>query len=217
MEERAIRFKQFFDTVVVDTSVRALADQFVAHNIAQGNSHTTITTRKTHVQQFAKFCEEVGLPDVSMLTNQFIDQYFLEYGKTHSEGTVNTDKRILKAFLTWIQDYKEVPMRCNPGIIKSKKMKYRVPKAIDVETIRLVIKMCRNEQDKMIIAMLIETGIRASEMCKIRVMDVYGEEIVTIKDLLGHEYITTTQQYLRLTNKQRKESYDKALGGSFYS
>lgn len=44
-----------------------------------------------------------------------------------------------------------------------------------------------------------------------------GCDIMTIKDLLGHEYVTTTQQYLRLTDNQRKKNYDKHFGRTFYA
>ncbi len=44
-----------------------------------------------------------------------------------------------------------------------------------------------------------------------------GCDIVTIKELMGHEDINTTMQYLRVTNKFVKDSYKKHFGASYLS
>lgn len=302
---RLEQFKKLIQTDRKPASIKVLADEFIQYNKDIENSPATTKTRKTHVEQFATFCLNVGLEDITFLTNQFIDQYFVEYRKSHSEGTTNTGKRILRVFLNWVQTYKEIPVRFNADFIHSKKMKYKTPKAIDPNIIRQVISTAE-EQNKLIISLLIETGIRVSELASIKVSDIHDQEIdihgkgavdrtieltnrlslavmtyitryclyptnylftnraqfaglpmkaktiwrrvkaefakydvpatphmlrhsfainllqngcdiMTIKDLLGHEYITTTQQYLRLTDMQRKENYNKHIGKSFYS
>lgn len=302
---RLEQFKRLIQTDQQPASIRLLADEFIQYNRDIENSPATTKTRKTHVEQFAKFCEAVGLTDISFITNQFIDQYFVEYRKTHSEGTTNTDKRILKVFLSWVQTYKELPVRFHPELIHSKKMKYKTPKAIDMGAMRQVIATA-SEQDKLIFCVLVETGVRVSELAHIQVGDIHeqfidihgkgsvdrtvtmtkalasvvsayiirnclyptnylftnrkhsvglrmtadtiwrkvkkafaeygimatphmlrhtfainllqnGCDIMTIKDLLGHEYLTTTQQYLRLTDNQRKDNYNQHIGKSFYS
>lgn len=303
--DNLLRFKRLLQTDKQAVSIHGLAEEFIQYNRDIDNSPATIKTRKSHVEQFARFCGVVGVHDISFVTNQFIDQYFVEYRKTHSEGTTNTGKRILKVFLSWIQDYKEISVRYNPSLIKSKKIKYKTPQAIDVEDVARAIAHA-GEQDKMVICLLVETGMRPIELSRIKVgdfhdryIDIHGKgnvdrtvtmtdtlaailssyiskrklpkdsflftnethfrgrpldpktiwrrvtvafdrcgvkatprnmrhtfavnllmngcDVMTIKDLLGHEYVTTTQQYLRLTDNQRQLNYDKHFGTSFYT
>jgi site-specific recombinase XerD len=42
-----------------------------------------------------------------------------------------------------------------------------------------------------------------------------GCDLVTIKELMGHEDINTTMQYLRVTNKFVKKEYKKHFGQSY--
>jgi len=304
-EERAVELLRLTGTKPT-TSIVHLVDMFLQHNEEEELSAATITTRKTHLNQLSSFCTALGLRDVSVLNNQFIDQYFVEYRHEHARSTTNTGKRIIKVFLTWVRDYKEVDLRAVPENIKSAKERYKIPKSVDRAIIEKVVSECPNHQDRLIISLFAESGIRNAELTKVRVSDIQGErvkihgkggmdrtvlitrdlsvallrfaidtgrepddylfhpdwqrwegssmstdtvyrrvvkrfneiagihatphqlrhsfaielltngcDIVTIKDLLGHEDINTTMVYLRLADSTRKNNYDKHIGKSF--
>lgn len=302
--EQRVRFLQLSSSGSISDTIDALVKLFILYNTEEELSPTTISTRKTHLSQFARFCAEVGVDDIQLLNNHFIDQYFVNYRETHGKATTNTGKKIMKVFLMWVRDYKEITLRIHPELIKSVKVRNKIPQAIDRATIAHVIKKCPILQDKLIIATFAESGVRISELIKIRVSDVRGDtlaiqgkgqidrivvitdrladelqefisdmrrtpdeylfqnirssygqqlskdtvwrhvkrwfrdladlemhphqlrhsfamnllengcDIVTIKELLGHEDINTTMIYLRTTNNFRSQNYKLHIGKS---
>lgn len=179
-----------------------LVDMFIQSNIDEELSPETIRTRKSHLKQFSFFCQSIGEYDMTIINNAFLEQYFIYYRhghqlmKSHGKSTTNTSKRIMKVFLTWLRDYKEMEIRANPENLKSTKDKHKNPKAIDSSIIKKVIDECTDYQDKLIISVFIETGIRISELVKIKTADIKGDTIeihgkgdidrtVTMTDLLA--------------------------------
>lgn len=286
-------------------SITMLCDLFIQHNKDEELSDETIKTRRTHLKQFSEFCLAAKVDDVGILSNQFLDRYFIHYRETHSRSTTNTGKRILKVFLIWVRDYKEIELRSIPETIHSAKEHDKKPKYIERSVIEEVARNCPKEQDRLIIAVFAETGVRISELINIKVSDVRGDEldivgkgavdrtvpitdeladclrryirkegrapedylfmntrhgyegrmtkdtvwrhvkkhfkdiagiemtvhqlrhsyainllqsgcdIVTIKELMGHEDINTTMVYLRVSNQQVKTAYKRYIGKSF--
>lgn len=173
-------------TVVIDELVAA----FLQHNANEELAKCTIDTRKCHLTQFVGFCNGVGVTDIQLLNNQFIDQYFVHFRESHGKSTTNTSKRIMKVFLSWVRDYKEVAIRIHPELIKSVKERDKKPKAIDRALIGHVIRNCPNEQDRLIITVFSETGVRISELISIKVSDIRGDCL----DIQGKGQIDRTVQ-----------------------
>lgn len=199
---------------VVDTpSIKSLVELFLQHNRDEELSSCTITTRKTHLTQFSKFCHGLKLNDIQLLNNQFLDQYFVHYRETHGQSTTNTGKRILKVFLLWVRDYKEIDIRAHPEAFKSIKVRDKKRKAISRETITQVIRNCPIEQDRLIIATFCETGVRISELIQIRVSDFHGDELDILGKGLTERTVTVTDYLagaLRLfitANNRRPDDY----------
>jgi integrase/recombinase XerD len=183
------QLRALLQPVMLNTAtIVELVDMFIQHNVDDELSTATIKTRRTHLKQFQEFCAQIDVYDVSLLTNQFIEQYFIEYRKTHSLGTTNTGKRILKVFLAWVRDYKEIDIRSIPETIKSAKVRDDKPKFIERDRIELVVKQCPVTRDRLIIATFAESGIRVSELVKIKVSDVRWDEI----DIFGKGGICRT-------------------------
>lgn len=164
-------------------TIAALVSLFIQHNIDDELSIDTINTRRSHLKQFTEFCDGIGVNDICLLNNHFIDQYFVKFRegydghKGHSKSTTNTSKRIMKVFLVWVRDYKEIDIRIHPELIKSVKERDKQPKAIDRNLIAQVVKECPDEQDRLIIAVFSETGVRISELVAIKVKDIHGDSI----------------------------------------
>lgn len=293
----------FAEQSVVTTTIVTLANEFILYNREIELSVATIKTRETHLKQFVSFCTSHNLTDVTLLTNIVLDKYSVHYRATHTISTTNTTKRILRAFLIWVRDYKELNLRVTPEHIRITKDRNKLPKSLSKDDIRYVLAHCTDYQDQLIIAVFAETGIRISELCSLRIEDIHGDEIeihgkglvdrtvqitshlanalkiftqgreghvfvnkkrygstpmrkdtvwrhvkkqfkeiagvdmhphqlrhtfaitlleagcdiVTIKELMGHEDINTTMQYLRVTNKFVKDSYKKHFGASYLS
>jgi len=293
--------RQLEHLLVPTTTIDSLAAEFIQYNRDIELSESTVKTRETHMKQFVAVCKEACITDVTIVNNLCIDRYFTQYRATHTVSTTNTSKRIMRAFLIWARDYKEINLRATPELIRITKDRNKLPQSIDKDIIRHVMNACDDQQDRLIIAVFIETGIRISELCALRIEDIRGDEIsiqgkglvdrtvqvtdrlaaalrlythdrtgyvfinkhqyagdpmrkdtvwrhvkkqfktiagidmhphqlrhtfaisllesgcdlVTIKELMGHEDINTTMQYLRVTNKFVKKEYKKHFGQSY--
>lgn len=167
-------------TISVAT-IRNLSEQFIRHGYeVEQHSKWTMRTRATHLKQFKMYCDSKKLYDPSFITLQLVDEYFVEYAKTHSQNTANTGRRILKAFLTWAKEYKEVDLRIDPSRIKLVKLRDATPQYIDRSVIENVIRCTKNNQDKLMIALAFEGGLRIGELVAVKVSDITGTAVHVI-------------------------------------
>lgn len=157
--------------------IRVLCEQFVDYgiNISQ-HSKWTMRTREVHLRQFAKFCEEVQIDDIRNVNMIVADAYFRQYSETHSKSTTNTSKRILKVFIAWLEEYKEIHLPVRASSIHSVKIVDLTPKALSTEIIAQVIYKAK-EQDSLLIATAFEAGLRIAELVNIKVDDIHETEI----------------------------------------
>lgn len=160
------------------TDISELVQQYLVYcHDVRNYAADTIKTKRTHLNQIVEYLLAQGLRDITSLNNYQIDSYFADYSKTHGKQTVNAGRRILKTFLRWATDYKELRIRAVPEAIKLVRVRDRTPKALDTLTIARVIAACEIEQDGLIIAVFYETGIRIGELVELRVMDVKWNKV----------------------------------------
>lgn len=164
-------------TLIADKTVTItdLIAQFVSYcTDVECLSKWTIRTRATHLKQFKQFCDCKKLFDPSFLTLPFMDDYFVEYTKTHSKNTANTGRRILKVFLAWVKAYKEMDLRFDEHRIKLVKLRDEAPRYIERSIIENAIRLARKPQDKILIALAFEGGLRIGELVSVKVSDIRG-------------------------------------------
>lgn len=156
----------------------SLAAQFIKHGYeSRGHAKDTMKTRQTHIKQFVQYCAFNQVSSVESINLLVIDNYFAEYQRTHAKSTANTGRRILKVFLNWLSEYKEIHVRIRPEAIRLVKEPDALPQAISRDIIRKVIVSSQNKQDKLIIAIFSEAGLRIGEMARLSVEDVHGSAI----------------------------------------
>ena len=161
----------------VTYAIGVLCEQFVNYgtNISQ-HSKWTMRTREVHLRQFSRFCDEVNINDIRNINMIVVDAYFRHYGETHSKSTTNTSKRILKVFIKWLEDYKDIQLPVRAVAIRSVKDIDQTPKALDTKIIAKVIYEAK-EQDSLLIATAFEAGLRIAELVGIKVQDINGTNI----------------------------------------
>lgn len=284
-------------------NIEILANQFIEY-CREHNASSTVPTRATHMKQFVEFCKAVDQTSIYDINNVLVDVFFGEYAKTHVVSTVNACRRTLKVFLGWLYQYKEMNLQASAEAIRFDREKKQQPRALPMEVIKLVVSRTKNEQDKFMIAIAVESGMRIGELERLKVSDIHGQairvygkgsvertvyiskslasniqeyvyeraksgiffkeqhwgrntampaktmrvrmqrlfldiasvhmtphqlrhtfalnllkqgcDIVTIKNLLGHEDIQTTMKYLRVDNKHLREQYEKYRGESVF-
>lgn len=159
-------------------NISVLVQSFIDHCIeSQMLAKSTMPTRKSHLKSFVSYCNMVGINEISQLNNIVVDSYFIEFTKTRSRSTANTGRRILKVFLNWLIEYKEMDSGARPDAIKLVKEAKKLPRCIDHSIIKYVVNHVENEQDSIMIALTFEAGLRIGELVKLRIDDISGDAV----------------------------------------
>jgi site-specific recombinase XerD len=173
----------------VPVSIHDLMVQYLyyAKNV-RGLADSTLKSRIIYLGQFYRYAEERELK-LDRITNSDLDFYFVQMsqrksihtGRQITTGTVNTSKRAIKAFLTWCDAYMEIPLKVRLGEIRESKRDDTYPKILTHKQITTVIKQTRNKQDKLIISVIYEAGLRIAELADMRIEHLRG----TTLDVVG--------------------------------
>jgi site-specific recombinase XerD len=157
---------------------------YYAENVKE-YAPTTLKQRRIYLEQFHSYLLETDT-DVCSLTNIDLDFYFISLakrchlkcpGKQISTGTVNTSKRSVKGFLSWCENYIELPLRVKLSEVKEREPKGRHPDILTHNEIMLVIKQTTSQQDKLMISVIYEAGLRISELGNMRIDHLRGRTL----------------------------------------
>lgn len=161
---------------------------------------STLKGRRAYLKQFYLFVQEEDV-DILSLTNQVLDKFFVELANSVSvhtkrpitTGTVNTCKRAVKAFLIWCMEYKELPLKVKIKEIREAKRIGKHPKLLTHKQIKMVISKTRNKQDKLMISVMYEAGLRISELTDMKIEHLRGKTLDVVGKGQKHRitFITT--------------------------
>ncbi len=140
-----------------------VTDNFRNRLFANGKSRNTVKMYGYIVDQyldFVKFQREA-------ITAENIEAFkeFLSIEKGYSKSTIYLYIRALQSFLSYIGME-------NLGHLKAPKRPQKVPNYLMNEEVSTIIASCRNLKERLIIKLLVYTGIRVSELCSIRIQDI---------------------------------------------
>lgn len=162
-------------------AIESLSGEYIQHGYEDLMlSKWTMTTRKTHMKQFVFFCTVNNLIDVTEVDNRAIDLYFREFTKSHNQSTANTARRILKSFFTWIESYKELPIKVHPDAIRLVKINNNAPCGVNRVDVLRAIQAAKHKQDALMIAVTFEAGLRISEVVSIKIKDISPQQIQVV-------------------------------------
>lgn len=167
-------------------TINSLINQYLyyAENV-RGMATSTLKGRGSYLRQFHEYLILHHVRDVSQITNMDLDIYFVELSKRVSvhtgrqltTGTVNTSKRAVKGFLTWCLTYLEMPLKVKIKEIRERRRDEDHPEILTHRQISRVIKKTRNRQDKLIISVMYEAGLRISEVADMKIEHLRGRTL----------------------------------------
>ncbi|MGO9030708.1 tyrosine-type recombinase/integrase [Mycobacterium sp.] len=138
-------------------------------------SPRTIVTYTSGVKSFLDFCERTGSPP--QLTKVGAQGWVVDLLDGGAQpATATTWLGALKRYATWLEEEGEIP--ANPLIgMRTPRVDRKVTNALTDEQIKALLHTCkgktlRNRRDEAILRLLIETGIRASELVDLQTADV---------------------------------------------
>lgn len=176
-------------------SIQELTLQYLHYaQKVRGFSPTTIQSKVVYLRQFATYMEISSVVSVTDITNQIIDDYYVLMGERLSMGTVNASKRIIRSFLRWCQEYKDIELKVKYSEIREIRVPDRNPNILQDKTIKDVIKRTKNNQDKLIISVMYEAGLRISEVANMKIEHLDGNTLHVVGKGSKHRitYVTPT-------------------------
>ena len=144
-----------------DTESEELLSAFINAKRVEGRSPNTIARYEYIIKRTHK---AINVPTRSISVFHLRKYFADEKARGVSDSTLDGSRQVLSAYFGWLQ--KEGLISNNPtvniGAIKSQK-KIRKPfSAVDIERLK---ESCTSDRDKAIIALLLSTGCRISEVC----------------------------------------------------
>lgn len=145
-------------------------EAFLMDRKARGYSSGTIYFYRMKLQLFINFCNIQQLNEIQQITPVFIRSYLLNLENScHNPGGIHACFRALKTFLKWYAIENDLLDWDNP--IDKVKVKNPINQPLDpvnIESVKVILETCRQSftdiRDRVIILMLLDTGIRISEL-----------------------------------------------------
>lgn len=151
-------------------------------------SPSTLKSRRVYLNYFKNWMVVSGVQSVEDITNILIDEYHAEFklkknrqGGINSIGTVNESIKIICVFLKWCSNYHDLKLTVKVSEIRPLKAHDTRKRQLTFAEIYDVVHACSNRQDKLMIALCFEAGLRIDELRNVQYEDFRG----TTLDVIG--------------------------------
>ena len=139
---------------------------------ASKHSKRTLEHYKTQLTPFLSWLEQNGVSDLSLIRPNHIRQYLIECSdRGLSEHSINTAARAIRAFLNFCVREEWLIKSPMNGVVMPKLPKL-MPTILTKEQVKKLIAGAESERDKAIVLVLLDTGMRASELCSLCGRDI---------------------------------------------
>lgn len=143
----------------------------------ENNERQAASTVKNKGCLLSKFVKSIDCVDIRELTIYDVDAYLQERAKVLKTESINTERSVLRTYFAYIQRYLQIPMKFDYEVVKYVRSEDSFMQTFSPEQVKLVIALCRNEQDKLMIATFFEAGLRISELVHLRVESIQGTRL----------------------------------------
>jgi len=210
LEQRIISIQEILNWV----------EAFLLDRKARGYSKGTIYFYKMKLQLFNNYCNIHQLNEIQQISPTFIRSYLLNLENTsHNPGGIHACYRALKTFLKWYAIENDLDNWDNPiDKVKVKNPNNQPLNPVDIEAVRAILDTCRQSvvdiRDRAIILMLLDTGMRISELLAleheninpttgvIQILHGKGGKFRTV--YIGRKTRNALRRYLSKTTKEGK-------------
>ena len=160
-------------TIVSVFSLLDWVEAFMLDRKSRGLSQGTIEFYRKKLKHFVDFCSKNQIRELMELSASDLRTFFLHLqNKGHNQGGVYAHFKVMRSFLYWYEDENELVEWSNP--IKKVKVKSSSSQPLepaDIKAVKAILKTCKKDftgvRDKAIILILLDTGIRASELISV--------------------------------------------------
>lgn len=187
------------------TPLKTALDLYILE--AQSRRHTGETLRfyRGRLGQFVRWCDTQQIVYLDDLTPHVL-RAFLIYidARGVSSAYHHSHARALRAFCNYCVRDDLLPV--SPfARVQMPRLEKKTPAAIPAEHIRHILRACRYERDRAIVLMLLDSGVRASELCNLDMGDVDLESgAVRVRNGKGRKERVT---YIGATTRRQVHRY----------
>jgi integrase/recombinase XerD len=175
-------------------------EEFLENKKRDKSSNTVIAYQYT----IQKFIDYFKLEDASQIDNLKSNDY-LNYqnalAKQYGNSAVNSHFRNISSFVNWLKKFhyiKNIPEinDIDPLKVKKKDIFY-----LTIDEQRAMIKNTKNNEKKLMILLMLQTGVRREEVTNIKVKDVFNGKLLVHRKGGSEQSISLTQEALDLIEK----------------
>lgn len=170
-----IRMVQSVHGCMNNESISTTVAEYILQCRVEGKSYRTVQAYEWTLQRFLKISDRLNFPKIpSRLTRSHILQYLAE-GAHLSEETRHRYFREVRCFFNWLADHEQIERSPFHGI-KNVRLPARTKQPFSVSQIANLENACPNTavglRDKAMITVLLDTGIRCSELVSLEIGDL---------------------------------------------
>ncbi len=189
-------------------------ESFLVDRRAAGLSPQTLKFYRPFITPFLTYCDSNAVKHVEEVTPDLLRRYFLAFAETHNPGGVHASFRSLRAFFRWLVDEDMMPPDWKNPMLKVKPPKVAMEplEPVAIQDVKALIAGCSSgtiidDRDRAVFLVLLDTGLRAQELCDIHLEDVdlnrggitvrYGKGGKTRTVFIGKKARKALRAYLR--------------------
>lgn len=154
-----------------------LTRSFLRDLKAEGRAPRTLEIYTESVEQYRRWLRGRGHPEtLESLTRVLLREWFAELSETKQAGTVATRFRGLRRFCRWLAA-EDVVLKSPMEGMQSPTPKGKPVPVLSDEQLAAILRACQGKgfyprRDEAIFRVLIDTGVRASELCSLKLEDL---------------------------------------------
>jgi len=173
-------------SVVPVSQLARVAAEFVVSRRAGGCSPRTIEYYRNELRFLCAYLESQGIQDVKSITPTHLRGFLLDTGERRNAGGVHCAFRVVKTFLRWFEAEYEPTGWQNPiHKVSAPKLEQKALPPVSMADLRAMLATCDKSftgaRDRAIMLMLLDTGLRASELLALTTGDVSADGAVRVR------------------------------------
>lgn len=157
--QQRFRVADAFEMFLLDCE----ASRFTAH---------TLRFYRGRLSLFVAWCAEQDDPDLTDLTANHLRRYLVELTRRElSSAYVHSHARALRTFLNYC--VRDGLLESSPfARVQMPRLEKKILPALTSAEVKRIIAACETDRDRAIVLFLLDSGVRASELCALDVTDV---------------------------------------------
>ena len=192
------------------TNLTDALDLFLIDGQSRRFTDSTLKWYRKTLSGFVAHLEEQNITYIDDVTVHHIRAYQTKFTK-HSSSYAHSQSRAIRAFFNFVQ--RDELIESNPfDKVRMPELAKKILRALDTSEIRKILNTAETERDKAIFMVLLDSGVRASELLSLNVDDVDEKGAVSVQQ--GKQQKDRVTYVGVKTRRQLKTYYIKERGGT---